>query len=260
VFTLSKDRSQKQGVMWAELDRLAKADGYDTLFMNASNSNIFNNENFWSSNWVDGYIFIYSGIDKKFAYRLHKRGVPFVVANRLPSECGAHWVDFNFRVSLRAQLQHLIASGRKRVMLAYSKISLPSYISYVEDIWTDILKEFESASGVLKYFPELSTRKINSECAEKFVESESDALILLGLDPLLIVKELTARSRVLDVDYSLIYRSDKLESYADKFSCVLTPYKSLATETWNLFKRVVEIPDLQPQQILIVEEFYLKGE
>lgn len=259
VFSLSKDPSQKRGGLWMELDRLAKADGFDTLFMSASNSNIFNNENFWSSNWVDGYIFIYSGINKKFAYRLHKRGVPFVVANRLPSECGAHWVDFNLRMSLRTQLKYLIASGRKRVMLSYFKISLPSYIDYVEDVWTEILKEFESVSGVLEYFPEGSDRKIHSECAERFVKSEADALIILGLNPLLMEKELIARGRVLDADYSLIYRSYNLESYVDKFSCVLMPYKSLAAEAWNLFKRVVENPELQPQQILVDDEFSLKG-
>jgi len=69
--------------MFNELKLKIEADGYKPLFMNVPDPDIFDDGNFWSSNWVDGYIFAYSTIKKELIHKLHRCNVPFVVANHL---------------------------------------------------------------------------------------------------------------------------------------------------------------------------------
>lgn len=241
-----------------ELSIKAEADNYKTLFMHALAPNVFDDDDFWSSNWVDGYIFVSSTLNKDLAYKLHNKSVPFVVANRLPPECGAHWVDFNLKKSLQTSLQRLIQAGRNRIMFAYSRMSLPSYVDYVKQVWNDTLREYSrECSGSLFYFAGHNNQKNSLECAEKFIEAKADALIIIGLSPLVIEAKLAAIGRQINQDYSLIYRSNTIEAPTDKFPHVLASYKALADETWSLFRKVVENPEIEAQNILVNEDIYL---
>jgi DNA-binding LacI/PurR family transcriptional regulator len=241
-----------------ELSIKAEADNYNTLFMHALAPDVFNDDDFWSSNWVDGYIFISSTLKKELAYKLHKKSVPFVVANRLPPECGVHWVDFNIKKTLRTLVRASIKAGQNRIMLAYSKISLPSYVAYIKQLWNEILKEHSmECSGILLHLGEDNNRKNSSKCASKFVESQSNSLILIGIDPVAVESKLMNMGLRINEDYSLSYRAHHLELDSDNFSYALVSYKSLADETWNLFKKVVENPEIEAQNILIDEDIHI---
>lgn len=241
-----------------ELKFKIEADGYKPLFMNVPDPNVFDDENFWSSNWVDGYIFAYSTIKKELAYKLHNKSVPFVVANRLPSECGGHWVEFNLKKTLHTLVKASIEAGRKQIMLAYSGINLPSYVAYIKQIWNEILKEYSrECSGDLIYFSGNDSQQNSLECASKFAESPANSLILIGISPSIVESELAAMGRQNNEDYSLAYRSHQVDASVENSSYVLMPYKTLAVETWNLFKRVIEEPEIEAQNILIDEDIYI---
>ena len=244
--------------MLKELRIKIESDGYKPLFMNVPDPNDLDDVNFWSSNWVDGYIFAYSSIRKKLAYKLHNKSVPFVVANRLPAECGAHWVEFNLKKTLQLLVQAFIEAGRNKIMFAFSRMNLPSYIDYVKQVWNEISKENpQKCLEYLPYFAGHDDEKSNRKCAKLFVELQADALIIIGLSPLLIEAELAVTGRKINKDYSLVYRSQKVEAPISKFPYVLAPYKALADETWNLFKKVVENPELEAQNILVNEDIHI---
>lgn len=258
IFYSSINRAISDDLMLQELKLQVEDAGYKPLFMNAPSPNSFDDEEFWSSNWVDGYIFAYSSIKKELAYRLQRKGVPFVTANRLPPECGAHWVDFNLEKTLRILLQALIQAGRQQVMFAYSRRHLSSYDSYMMQIWNEVMKEYSrKCSGTLLYFGDNDVQKNSIECAKKFAECNADALISIGLSPLVIESELAITGRQISKDYSLIYRSSKVICPVEKFPCVIIPYNTLAGQAWNLLKRVIENPELPVQNILVDDNIYI---
>jgi DNA-binding LacI/PurR family transcriptional regulator len=244
--------------MFKELKLKAEADGYRTLFINMLDPNVFNEGDFWSSNWVDGYIFTYSSINKELAYKLRENNVPYIVSNRMPPEFGAHWVDFNIEKTLKTFMETLVEAGHKRIIFAFSKISLPSYRSYIKQVWSDIQKEFSKVcSGKLLYLPSDDIRKSAFECAKQFSEFNADAIISLGVSPLLIESELDLIGKKNIKDYSLIYIDNEMKAPFEKFSHALASYKALADNAWDLFKKIVKNPEIEAQNVLIDEEIFL---
>jgi hypothetical protein len=240
-----------------ELKLCAEYDGYKLLFMNTPDPNVFDDEQFWSSAWVDGYIFVYSSIKKEIAYKLHNHSVPFVVANRLPAEFGAHWVDFNLRKSLRVLVKTLIEAGRKQIMFASGGIGLSSYADYIKELCYDVLKEYSrDCSGDLLYFSGHDVKNNSLKCADAFIKHKSDALIITGLNPLIIEDKLCKIGKIYNENYSLIYRGTEIDSSFAKFPCLRPSYHKLANETWDLFKRIVECPKMEAQQILVDDDIY----
>ena len=258
VFYNTDSIDVKNSPILNELSIKAEADNYKTLFMHALAPDVFDDDDFWSSNWVDGYIFISSTLKKELAYKLHNKSVPFVVANRLPPECGVHWIDFNIKKTLQTLVKASITAGRRRIMLAYSKISLPSYVAYIKQLWNEIMKEYSmECSGILLHLSDDNNRKNSSECASRFVESQSNSLILTGVNPVAVESKLMSMGLQINEDYLLSYRCHHLEFESNDFSYSMVSYKSLADETWNLFKKVVENPELDAQNILVDEDIHI---
>jgi hypothetical protein len=246
--------------MLKELKLKIEDDGYKPIFMNAPDPTAFDDENFWSSNWVDGYIFAYSTINKELAYKLHNKNVPFVVANRLPSECGAHWVEFNLKQTLKNLIEILIAKGRTRIMFAYSRVKLPSYLDFIMNIWREIVNEYsDECSGISIHLDSNNYEENDLKCAERFFELGVNGLISIGLSPLAVEAALSKKGLVLNRDYSIVYRSPKIVAPVKDYPCAMIPYKNLADEVWTLFKKVIENPGLETQNILVDENIFIDG-
>jgi DNA-binding LacI/PurR family transcriptional regulator len=240
-----------------ELRIRVEEDGYKLLFMNVPDPNIFDDEKFWSSNWVDGYIFAYSSIKRTIARKLRSHSVPFVVANRVEPDFGANWVDFDLSKRLQVQIEALINNGRKKIMFAYSGIGLDSYVDYIQQECANVLKKYvKCCSGTIFYFAGNDIAANTLQCAEKFIEHRFDGLITTGLDPILLEAELAKANFSCGDDYTMIHRSSKPDAVFDRFPYIVVPYKQLADATWELFIKVVDNPGLQAQQILVEEEFH----
>lgn len=258
IFCHSDSPDLNNDPMLKELKSQIESDGYKILFMNAPDPNIFDNEQFWSSNWVDGYIFAYSSIEKELAYKLHKKSVPFIVANRLPPECGAHWVEFNLKKTLKALVKASIEAGRKRIMLACARFGLTSYREYIKQVWDEIQKEFsQEYAGEFIYLSGRDDQKNGAKCANKFAESQSDSLILLGIPPSIVETKLAIMGHQIIEDYLLSYRSHQIDTNSNKSSYAVAPYQTLANDAWNLFRKVLDNPELEPQNILVDENVHI---
>ena len=112
-------------------------------------------------------------------------------------------------------------------------------------------------SGSLASFNNPNDRGKCADCAELFKKSKYDALILIGLSPLLVKKNLADMGIDTDVDYTLIYRANKKCDSTDEIPSIISPYENLAVETWRLFKQVIENPDLEPQCSWVDDEIFL---
>ena len=145
---------------------------------------------------------------------------------------GSDWVEFNLKKTLRTLVQASIKAGRKRITLAYSKISLTSYVDYVKQVWNEILKEYSrECSGTLLYFSGADDQKNSSECAKKFTDFQADSLMLMGISPTSIESKLAPLGYQVNKDYLLSSIGNKTEVDCDKFSYAIAPYKTLADET-----------------------------
>ncbi len=109
-------------------------DGMEPLFMSNTSENLIRNRNFWSSNFVDGYIFVYTSFNRDFTTQLKELGVPFVVGNRIPDEFGASWVDWDLAEVFDSILGELVAGGAHDVAL---HIPVPSRARYTFDLIRD---------------------------------------------------------------------------------------------------------------------------
>ncbi|MFA7231052.1 MAG: GntR family transcriptional regulator [Victivallaceae bacterium] len=241
-----------------ELKLKVEEDGCKAIFMNSPGTNDFEDEKFWTSSWIDGYIFVYSTINKELAYLLSKNNVPFVVANRLPAECGAHWVDFNLEKSMQTMVEYLADIGRRNIMLAFSRIHLPSYVEYIKNTWKTISRNY-SAQTISEplYIPGKNANKKIETCVEYFLTNNADAVVLIRISPTGIRARLSETGKQINTDYSMVYNSYEIEDSAENIPCMFVPYSKLADETWELFKKIIINPDLEIQNLLVDEDLVL---
>lgn len=98
-----------------ELSDIILSSGMRPVFMKAPHPDIFKDENFWKSGWVDGYIFVYSSFDRSFAHQLTRMNVPFVTANIVPEEYGVNWIDFDNDETDRMVFRKIAEYGYRRI-------------------------------------------------------------------------------------------------------------------------------------------------
>lgn len=240
------------------LKTLIRQDGLEPLMMNAPDPNQFDNIDFWSSNWVEGYIFIYSSINKELAHKLKQHCVPFVLANRLPDECGAHWVDFDNANGLRKAAEYLYSKGLRKIAVDFTPFQIPSYQEYMVNAWKTIATEMKIYRQ--EYF------LIKSRLANDFAAEH--ARYFLGLPEI-------PEGIILWHSYASVFESEfrkngihspkDIQFVEHDLGLPMKPespypycsisYPLLAKNAWTLFKKVVGNPSKETANILIDVEF-----
>ena len=249
-----------QSPLLKKLSKLIESDGCTPLFMHAPDANMFHNDDFWHSSSIDGYIFVFSSLNKELAANLFGKNVPFVVANRLPLEVDAHWVDFNLAKTFERLMPELQRLGRRKILLAVSRITLTSYVEHIKTIWeTALSAEGVECEGRFVYFSEFDDEANVKLCLSEFEKAEADALFLLGIPPLDVEEKLAEKGKQLNVDYSLFYRANRTLAPIDRFPYFLASYDKLAQEVWTLFKSIINDPHQAARNVLVDDEFHLQG-
>ena len=239
----------------ATLKHAIEKDGYKPLFMNIhDNMNDFGDINFWKSNWVDGYIFIYSSINKELACSLKQHGVPFVVADRLPPEYGANWVDFDSVETIRRIVDSLYASGRRKIAIDFKFVTMPSYAEYMRDSWQKIT----SAKNIYRpdyfhYPAEKPEECIVQKHAGYFLRLPEipDALILWHPAAEAFEKEFAKAGIKYPDDIIFVENSCNDKSAQYRYPNCSVCYDLLADEVWSLFKQVTKNPEMDVVNKLI---------
>jgi DNA-binding transcriptional regulator YhcF (GntR family) len=237
----------------SSLKSLMAKDGYQALFINSTDPNIFKNKNFWNNNWVDGYIFVYSSFNLHHADILRRHYIPFVIANRQDDNSNTHWVDFNLEKTLRYSIDYLLKAGRKKLIFAVGSGHPKNY----KEIWNRVTKKLPSDCSANFYQSDKNDNQIDSD-NEKLIECcaelQIDGLIVNGFSPLKLENKFNKMGIHKNKDYSLISRTVRL--HADKdFPQIISPYEELPKNLWSLFQEVLKNPDIPPQHRLIDEKF-----
>ena len=222
-----------------------RQDGLEPLIMNASDPNQFDNIDFWSSNWVEGYIFIYGSINKELVHTLKQHGVPFVLANRLPDECGAHWVDFDNVGGLRKAAEYLYGKGLRKIAVDIEPFYMPTYQEYMVNAWKQAATEMKIYRP--EYFlskPVLSRDSV-MEHAQYFLNlPERPEGIILWHSSASIFESEFRKNGISYPENIQFVEYDRGLPMADgsPYPYCSISYSLLAQKVWSLFKKIVENP------------------
>lgn len=242
------------------LKLLIRQDGMEPLIMNVSDPNQFKNIDFWSSNWVDGYIFIYSSINKELAYKLKQHGVPFVLANRLPDEFGAHWVDFDNVGGLRKAAEYLYGKGLRRIAVDFLPFQMPTYQEYMVNAWKKIATDMKIfRPEYLLSRPGLSDDYI-VEQAKYFLNLPKipEGIILWDRSASIFESEFRKKGIFYPENIKFIEHNSGLPiANNNRYPYCSISYLLLAQKVWSLFKKVVKNSDRKIANVLLDVELII---
>ncbi|MFA6815412.1 MAG: hypothetical protein WCS73_03870 [Lentisphaeria bacterium] len=235
------------------LQKMIKQEGKHPLLMTLPNQMINHDDKFWISNWLDGYIFVYSTISKELAYELRQNGIPFVVANRCPENFGANWIDFDKVGMFRDAVSQLVNQGHKSIGVSLPLIRFKSYRKYLNDNIRDILKEFNiyNPKLVKNQNVNISNKKNAQQNAKYYMNLENPptAIIIDTLPPNEFLTEFSKRK----IPYTpeLMYIGDKSLFPLIECPAITFSYQSFAEQVWTLFKQVMENSNAPTKQYFI---------
>ena len=236
------------------LKALIRQDGLDPLIINAPDPNKFKNIDFWSSNWVEGYIFIYSSINKILSHKLKKHGVPFVLANRLPDECGTSWVDFDNAGGLRKAAEYLYGKGLRKIAVDIGPFALPAYQEYMVNSWK------KTANEMKIYRPEyfLSKPRLSDDFAIEHAQyflnlpERPEGIILWHRFASVFESEFRKKGITYPKNVQFVEHDFGLPMAAGSpYPYLSISYPLLAREVWRQFKKTVVSPARKSVNILI---------
>ncbi len=244
--------------MVSALADIIVADGMEPLFMSNTRASLIHNRNFWASNFVDGYVFVYCSFNRAFTDELKELGVPFVVANRIPDDFGASWVDWDLAEVFDTILGELVAGGAHDVAL---HIPVPSRARYTFDLIRD---DFVQAKKLYQLSnPMLDAYQIeNSDDPTEygaFLLSQPrfpEAVISWGSADEL-VGFLQYHGKIVGRDYKLVATHYSHPEVNGVWTLVGLDKTKLAKAIWRTFRRVRNAPFGNALQIRVAPPFKL---
>jgi DNA-binding LacI/PurR family transcriptional regulator len=264
VFCNRETSELEHDILLDELKRVIQEDGACPLFMNTPQMEIFKDETFWKSGWVDGYIFIYSSFDRQFAHQLKRNHIPFVVANMVPDEFGVNWIDFDNDATHRKIMGSLVEKGFQRIGYCALMNDPESHQQSIAKLFNPMKRKY---SLDLNYFvmhneanflTKEDTRKFAREVALEMLKLESPPEALFTLFSPSILKEELDRVGLDDVYIVAAVTSNEYENEKN-FPCAVSSYSRLAQETFKRFKEVCDNPNDTVQQIRLESKYFLSN-
>lgn len=212
---------------------LIEHDNCTPLLTDVPRAEVIRDLDFWRSNYVDGYIFVYSSFNQKLANFLRGEGIAFVAANRLPESFNAPWADFDHYQAFCKLYNHLRKNGSRRIALL-DKPSFSNSLAYSSDTWQRVQEHLQVPSD-----EQCGTFGIpvDGEDYRNTLARQLGELCKNGPLPDTIV----ARNRVAGDTIEAIIAEKSLPIRVIKTSAISSwqpPYTKLAEAVWDLFKQV----------------------
>lgn len=262
IFTGGGSPDPQSDPLLRRLSSQIEQSGHVPLFLTASSHKALNDP-FWSSNYVDGYIFVYSSFDSDFARKLQEAKVPFVLGNRFTLNKSFFWADFDLEGTMRKVLDILLKIKRTDIIYANHESGSGELAKYPKMLWDNIcLEHLNQCSGTYLGIEPTTVENASQIVAKRFACSypQANALILEGaLDLNIIEKYLLDKGLKINEDYSLfVCNSDETYHYNqnDNYNCIIHDYSKLATAIWQLFLKSVDINYVGAEQTLIDCQIY----
>ena len=252
IFCSTENPDLKNDLLLREIIKAIENDGYRALFMSVPDPHIFQEEVFWKSAWIDGYIFTYSSLKKELAYILKRNEIPFVTANRLPDECGASWVDFDQRNMFEEMAKKLSEAGCKTAGSCTFIHQQPVVRKYYRESYIRAMKKYDL------YVPEYFVYEEEPAGLENFNQKEyldfvkkqveyylslkklPDAIWLDLFSPQPVIDEFRKAGVRIPEDLKVIIKQDVDKFNDNGLPTILYSYNELAFKTWELFKEQLD--------------------
>ena len=262
VFCNRNSSDLKHDVLLEELRKVIKSDSLCPLFLNTPHNEIFQDEKFWKSGWVDGYIFIYSSFDRQFAQQLKRNHIPFVVANNVPEEYGVNSIDFDIDGSHRRLIDELGSQGFKRICYCAIMKNPENHEAYVKKLFADARKKYSLELDYHIYpAPEgkLTSEYIH-DCAkastEIILKQNTKVEAALTLFSPSILKHEFDMAGLKDLYIIASISEADFEKEKD-FPCAIHSYRQLADQTYKRLKEIFKEQDITVQQTKLQSQYHL---
>ena len=212
---------------------LIERDNCTPLLTDVPRTEVIRDLDFWRSNYLDGYIFVYSSFNQKLANFLRSEGIAFVAANRLPESFNAPWADFDHYQAFCKLYDHLRKNGSRRIALL-DKPSFSNSLAYSSDTWHRVQEYWQVPED-----EQCGTfgMPVEGEDYRKTLTGQLGELCKNGPLPDTIV----ARNIVAGNTIEAIIAEKSLPVKVVKTSTISgwkPPYAKLAESVWDLFKQV----------------------
>lgn len=244
VFVSGKNLPSEDNPLVAALKNAMAADNFKMLLMSTLDDELYRNSQFWSSNWLDGYIFLYSSFRKEFVADIKKKGIPFIAANWVPPEYGVNCVEFDNLGAFRKAVDFLYNKGRRRIALYFSHIKLRHLRDRIGRGFLDILESYGISNPDYFHCPDSPVDNSPEKAAEYFLslKERPDAIIVYHQSAASIFENVFAGAGLhCPGDVQLVELG--LDSYIPgKYPYLHAEYARLAGAAWPLFLDVMRNP------------------
>lgn len=239
------------------LKKSMEADNYKMLLMSMLDEELHMDMDFWSSSWLDGYIFLYSSFNKRFVSGLKKKNIPFVAANWVPPEYGVNSVDFDNSKSLRATVDYLYnVKGFRKIAFDFDFIEMKQYHDYIKDRCLNILREY----GIHNDYYFYCGAKSKDNTPEKHINyfgnlnNIPEALILVHSSAKYYQEILMERN----LSIYLIEHDTGSPNYKPySYPYLSINYCKLAKSVWSNFLRILKVPNADVRNDFVESDFIL---
>ena len=212
---------------------LIEQDNCTPLLTDVPRTEVIRDLDFWRSNYLDGYIFVYSSFNQKLANFLRSEGIAFVAANRLPESFNAPWADFDHYQAFCKLYNHLRKNGSRRIALL-DKPSFSNSSAYSSDLWQRVQEQWQVPANERcgtfgipvegENYRTTLARQLNELCK---TQSMPDTVIARNTFAAETLKTVIADK---SLPIQVLKSSDMTSSKP--------PYAKLAEAVWDLFKEV----------------------
>jgi len=212
-------------------------DGITPVLVVVSDLEIYRRKLFWEARQCDGYIFLYQSFYRALRHFAFD-GLPCLVGNRLDSDAGVHWVDFDWKKNLFDLVRLLLERGFRKIAYLTRQLGLAAHFHY--ETWQDVCESY----ALFNYTPDKSDFMSTPEARlERFTASPNgcpEALLFHNL-PLCLIQAALAAPVWRDV--TVVQANHCIGSPGEHRRILVyqqNRYDLLAKEMWKIFKSIAD--------------------
>ena len=246
VFVSGKNLPSEENPLVARLKESMAHDNFKMLLMSTLDDELYMNSQFWTSNWLDGYIFLYSSFRKEFVANIKKKGIPFIAANWIPPEYGVSCVEFDNLGALRKAGEYLYRNGCRRIALDFKYIALPHMHDRIQRGFLDILSNYEISNPDYFHCGKADEENFAQKHAEYFLalKEPPDAVIVYHQSAAIFENAFRNAGLLCPRDVRFVELG--LDSYKPgEYPYLSANYRKLADSVWSVFLKGLKDPSAE---------------
>jgi DNA-binding LacI/PurR family transcriptional regulator len=246
VFYCGQDTLPAKSPLINRLKAVINRDGCNMLLMSMLEEEIYHDIDFWKTNWLDGYIFLYGSFDYALAADMKKHGIPFVSANRTSQEYGIHFVDFDNAGSLQQAVEYLMSQGHRKIAVDFRNFKMKGYEDYIHQEWSKLTKRYGIYRREYYHCGETEDDASVIQNARYFLGLEDIPTAVILWHPSAAIFAAEFKKAGVRAPQDTAFIEHNIGCNVDhKYPYINSDYGLLAEAIWNLFGKVMRNPALE---------------